>query len=519
MQSPVLLAVFVAAIALPHYDQSVFQNERVVANLIYWAIAGPVGLVGLWFIVRGLFHDRAKGRPRCPKCLYDLTARALAQPDALPMDCPECGRVIRKHWQLFMTRPHKRITTLGLILLIGCLYGSQVRHRVQEGDESFVTAIVPTTYWIVVSPSSSEEVFNRVVDRAWPYRWGSEGDALWFWQRALLVKASHRILQKETGSFAASAMRVQFELAKSSDAALASIIEALGSRDLDIRRQAMYYLPVFAERSWPAWRQVTAILISQPSLNAFEEQCIVRVLGAVGTKPFQEMSDETLCGVARRMFSFIPNYDNASVLNMYLLEMARRRTASCIELLRTLIDDHLVNVNAPPSRIEHPLFSFEMLTVLCRCLGESDPVALRVVSPQGELRATTKALPKVVVELHYARPPKHLVSFEAWNEPANWNKPEKRNLRFRFEVRDEAGQLIPPKAHHFSDVIPGSTQLLLSRDVGYRTTLDMNHHLPPLKPGRYNVIIHYSNSLNISGMADISQAITIAAVPFELVVE
>ena len=41
--------------------------------------------LGLLLVCWGLWGDRSKGRPRCPKCWYDLRG-------SLPrLECPECG--------------------------------------------------------------------------------------------------------------------------------------------------------------------------------------------------------------------------------------------------------------------------------------------------------------------------------------------------------------------------------------------------------------------------------------------
>ncbi|MFG0246160.1 MAG: hypothetical protein ACF8MF_08950 [Phycisphaerales bacterium JB052] len=61
------------------------------------------GLVGVLWLV----GDRSYGRPRCPRCWYDLSARSSKA-------CPECGREVRSESRLFKTRRRKILLILAL---------------------------------------------------------------------------------------------------------------------------------------------------------------------------------------------------------------------------------------------------------------------------------------------------------------------------------------------------------------------------------------------------------------------
>ena len=83
-----------------------------------------VPLVGLMLVCWGLWGDRSKGRPRCPKCWYDMRG-------TLPkLVCPECGYDARQQRRLYRNRRGWRRITLGLIVLVGIgspwLYQSHV---------------------------------------------------------------------------------------------------------------------------------------------------------------------------------------------------------------------------------------------------------------------------------------------------------------------------------------------------------------------------------------------------------
>ena len=71
-----------------------------------------IPVVGLLLICWGLGGDRSKGRPRCPKCWYDMrgTVPSLA--------CPECGHAPGSERRLYKTRRRWRPVVLGAVLVL-----------------------------------------------------------------------------------------------------------------------------------------------------------------------------------------------------------------------------------------------------------------------------------------------------------------------------------------------------------------------------------------------------------------
>lgn len=81
-----------------------------------WALAaGALALLG-W----ALLSDRARRRPRCPRCWYDLRAHdtSEAADPPLPITCPECGTRLTRPRQLHRRRRRWRLALLALALLI-----------------------------------------------------------------------------------------------------------------------------------------------------------------------------------------------------------------------------------------------------------------------------------------------------------------------------------------------------------------------------------------------------------------
>ena len=79
------------------------------------------GIVVLW----ALFADRARGRKRCPKCWYDLSASPEPR-------CSECGFVARTERKLRKTRRRWRGCFLGLFIIAVGLSGPV--YRVYKDD-------------------------------------------------------------------------------------------------------------------------------------------------------------------------------------------------------------------------------------------------------------------------------------------------------------------------------------------------------------------------------------------------
>ena len=71
--------------------------------------------VGLLLVCWGLWGDRSKGRPRCPKCWCDTRGTVPS------LVCPECGHDARDEGRLYLDRIHRRLFAVGLLALSGVL--------------------------------------------------------------------------------------------------------------------------------------------------------------------------------------------------------------------------------------------------------------------------------------------------------------------------------------------------------------------------------------------------------------
>lgn len=79
-------------------------------------MAWVFGVAGVLLLAWALVGDRARGRRRCPKCWYDLSA---ARPGSGGVTCPECGKNIAGERSLRRARRRWRWAMLACVVLVG----------------------------------------------------------------------------------------------------------------------------------------------------------------------------------------------------------------------------------------------------------------------------------------------------------------------------------------------------------------------------------------------------------------
>jgi HEAT repeat protein len=91
---------------------------------IVLAILAAIGLL------IALYADRSKGRRRCPRCWFDMSAtRSLL--------CPECGRTHKHEGRMYLTRRHWRWAVLFVVLLAGGRAVYEVPRIRQVGPQGY----------------------------------------------------------------------------------------------------------------------------------------------------------------------------------------------------------------------------------------------------------------------------------------------------------------------------------------------------------------------------------------------
>lgn len=119
----------------------------------WWLINAPrfggglLCVFALGLIAYALFRDRPRGRRRCPKCWYDLSAAIVG--DTQPTEglvCPECGTTITSALSLTRTRRNYRQAFVGVLL---ASVGAQLMMLNTPGRKGWL-GYMPTAIMLIV---------------------------------------------------------------------------------------------------------------------------------------------------------------------------------------------------------------------------------------------------------------------------------------------------------------------------------------------------------------------------------
>lgn len=110
------------------------------------AAALLLAAAGLAILLIALFRDRARGRPRCPRCWYSLAG--LDEPA-----CPECGHTPRLPESLYRTRRHwaRALAGLALIAAGAATHAAPIVHR------GGWYALAPTSLLVFLIPPHEQQ--------------------------------------------------------------------------------------------------------------------------------------------------------------------------------------------------------------------------------------------------------------------------------------------------------------------------------------------------------------------------
>ena len=97
-------------------------------------------ILGVALAVSGLFGDRARGRPRCPRCWFDMSGSPS-------LTCGECGRTARSARDLRRTRRRPVRAIGGLLLAVGV--GAAASDEIVRGN---LPVFLPTSTLVTLLP-------------------------------------------------------------------------------------------------------------------------------------------------------------------------------------------------------------------------------------------------------------------------------------------------------------------------------------------------------------------------------
>ena len=109
-----------------------------------WLIGGLAASLLLWYVVRSLFADRARGRRRCLRCGQEFAPEQ-------GLTCTECGWTARHERDLLRTRRHWGKAVLGLLVLLGSAV--IVRIMSEGGNPLVVVPDRPLVWMLKLDPA------------------------------------------------------------------------------------------------------------------------------------------------------------------------------------------------------------------------------------------------------------------------------------------------------------------------------------------------------------------------------
>jgi hypothetical protein len=140
---------------------------------VFWLLGGVLGAGGLVLAVWALFADRARGRRRCPRCWYDLSATDT-------LICSECGYTAPHDKKLRKTRRRWRWACVAVAFVVAGVGGALTPKVKRDGWPS----VLPTTALVFAMPDlpqRSQQAYDVLEGRI-------KAGTLWEWQWRMLIR-------------------------------------------------------------------------------------------------------------------------------------------------------------------------------------------------------------------------------------------------------------------------------------------------------------------------------------------
>jgi hypothetical protein len=189
----IALAVFVLSTATAYFTasyaielESEYSYDPTGFTTSIGIVSASVCVFAGFLIVWGFIGDRARGRIRCPRCWYDMSA-------AQNLTCPECGKEAKDKRAFTKSRRPKWPFVLATFFLSTGGYTFSVSDRVAEHEEWL--AAVPTWFlmlgwdqlpenWIYLDWSSGKREYYTCLEERISYDdWTSDSAKKWFGNR------------------------------------------------------------------------------------------------------------------------------------------------------------------------------------------------------------------------------------------------------------------------------------------------------------------------------------------------
>ncbi|GEM_PF-4559013 len=522
--------------------------------ILCWALIGPPAIFGLLILVRAARRHVLPNHPHCSKCAYDLTGNRSDR-------CPECGQDLDSPAALLRSRPFLEQLLMSVILIGLASYGLPIKNRVLNIEETWDTALIPTTALLAtlpwITPEKQAIVEGRLLEDE-PYHEG------WMWQGEWLIRRYGDLIRSDDDARAMSAVYCLRKLAPLHHSALMTMCEAIRVDDPARRRMvapmlgAVYpEIPYDVDRDTAATSLINTIseepetwnlLIEVQALEQMGPRAVesavdpLRALMRHREKTVQSIAFEAMSMLGDRQFQYLADDDLALVLDCfnieisfteghtihfygrgawnspppdpYLLEMIRRGGSA----LEQCLEAHLQVQDAPREEEGDEWFSMpgkaydtwrslgqlEVLTALRRVQHQRDPLTV-----EAQLDGDALAVRLINTDVEF-RP--LLVQRGGDNRGP-------RMERFHVEVRNSLGQLVPTQ--YETDNFGGISsigELAAGESMSYTLSLADYAHMPT-RSGEYTIVVHYHDVLQIADQADVSRFVTSRSDPIAVAIK
>ncbi len=492
--------------------------------MLSWIVFGVAGVITLTLLYIGFFQDRSRGRPRCPKCWYNMTG-------APSLVCPECGHDARHERRLYRTRRRRWAVRCAVMMAMCSMYLWYVKVRAVRLRESFADALKPTVWYLLTVPnasSSDQLLLGQRFDRFGLWPWESwillfqfdreaveTNPIVGSWIQNVVVAGRHsdRVVDHvvaycdhPNASIRSVALQSAIEhLDRLDDAQLGRALDAVIKTDKELgTKYAEMFLAESARR--PAFREKTKHILDHlvELASSGELNVAWRPRLLVGSHAGW-LSDDQLVMLFETAMKTERSYSISS--DCFLAEMVRRKRPAFREQIQRWA------ASPPIDEMFHVPLNLELATALRRFDGHPDPLRIFLSGATSPIECKSSQLPIVQASIRNVDSAGAAVGFREGGDYRSG-----REARWRLEVCDDDGQRWPIKPDRWREGTGIFHFRVLHVGESYQTTLDMNQYVGPLPPGRYRVVVQYHNSFAIANNESMENRIVSSSEPFELVV-
>lgn len=245
----------VAVIVLPMLAFATATDSSAGSPLDFalWTGAIFLGVLALLVATWALFADSARGRKRCPKCWYDMSASPT-------LTCSECGTIAKSPAALLRTRRRWRVLLVSLVLAI--LGGASAIGPNLRAGRGF--DLIPDVVMMAMAPFISGQnqlsvaIDQRIGDIASESRAGQPGSL----RSRILARCGRAALHSANSKVTIRGIALLQMAEPDLPAHLPRLLELTESADSNIARSALWTIGQCADRDTRAREAILAALKS-----------------------------------------------------------------------------------------------------------------------------------------------------------------------------------------------------------------------------------------------------------------